>query len=93
MEVKVLRQIIGRYDDENSLSPDQLENMLNELRDVAQDLEELPDLSALTNIVTAVDERLTKIEDTVDLVAKHAEPIIAEVMNSPMFRMLTGGKR
>jgi hypothetical protein len=90
--VQALRSIVNRIDDENMLDSIELENTVNELRDVLTDLEELPDLAALTTLMSRLEERFTNFEEKMELVATHAAPIIAEVASSPMFRMLPAGK-
>lgn len=98
--IQELRDVIVELDKKTELDSIDLENLCNELNDIVGYFTSLPNLTALTDVVTSlaatvriVDDRLQNIETMVELVKEHAEPVIAEVMSSPMFRMLTGGKR
>jgi hypothetical protein len=64
----------------------ELESILTKFVDEAVQDDVLP-------IVKGIDDRLAKIEAMVETVAKEVGPIVADLANSPVIKMLTGGKK
>lgn len=88
-----LRQFIADMDNVDYPNDAELNAWELQLKNILAKFEKEAEEDDVLDIVKGIDDRLAKIEAMVETVAKEVGPIVADLANSPVIKMLTGGKK